>query len=296
MQRRTATGKEGPVLMRPAHLSHSARETLNRCAKSYFLRYFTPAPRRPALWSAGGSAVHEVTEAYDRDSVKLGGTPDWDEYTVHRSWQERFVFQLDEARRVDPNEWNWGRSPSEPIEVWNVNGPKFIQSYIDWRKRSPYTIWTTPDGVPAIELNVSGMLPGCPVEIKGYVDRIFHDPVFDRLIDVDLKSGKRPPKNGDQFGTYNALMQVKYGVETALGVPFLNRRGTLGKPYELAAYTPEAVGEVFAQAWAKIQTGEFTADTSDCFICDVASSCAAKGGPLASRYDPDHENYEHPPF
>lgn len=281
----------------PSHLSHSARETLLGCGKSYFLKYFTPAPRRPALWSAGGSAVHQVTEAYDRDQIDkpLGGF-EWTDKIVRQEWRRCFEEQLDKARQAEPNEWNWGRSPSEPIEVWNANGPVFVQNYIDWRKRSPYEIWTTPDGQPAIELDVSGFLPGCPVEIKGFVDRIFHDPVFDQLIDVDLKSGKKPPKNGQQFGTYNALVQVKYGVQTRLGVPFLNRKGSLGKPYELADYTPEAVGKVFGEAWKKIQAGEFKADTSDCFICDVASSCAAKNGPLAHRHDPDHPNYERPPF
>jgi RecB family exonuclease len=137
------------------------------------------------------------------------------------------------------------------------------------------------------------------VEIKGYVDRIFHDPIFDKLIDVDLKTGKRPPKNGDQFGTYNALMKVKYGVDTDLGVPFLNRKATLGKPYELAAYTPEAVGALFGEAWERIQAGEFPAtgiQAGECFICDVASSCAAKNGPLAARYDPDSPGYSWPPF
>jgi putative RecB family exonuclease len=272
----------------PAHLSHSARETLERCAKSWFLKYRTPAPRRPALWSVGGSAVHAVTEAWDRGTLAEGEVRECGEYN--------FNGFLGKARQAEPDEWKWGRSPSEPIDVWRSQGLTFVQSYIDWRKRSPYEIWTTPDGQPAIELDVSGMLPGCPVEIKGFVDRIFHDPVFDQLLDVDLKSGKRPPKNGQQFGTYGALMQVKYGVETKLGVPFLNRKGTLGKPYELAEYTPEAVGKVFGDAWDKIQAGEFKADTSDCYICDVASSCAAKNGPLASRYDPDHSDYERPPF
>lgn len=282
-------------LKAPAHISHSARETLNRCPKSYFLKYFTPAPRRPALWSAGGSAVHEVTEAFDR-------LPEGRYFTardIRDRWKSAFGAQLDKARQAEPNEWNWGRAPSEPIEIWNANGPAFIQAYIAWRERSPYTIWTTPDGLPAIELDVSGYLPGCEVEIKGFVDRIFVDPVFDKLIDVDLKTGKRPPKNGDQFGTYNALMKVKYGVDTDLGVPFLNRKATLGKPYPLAAYTPEAVGALFGEAWERIQAGDFPAtgiQTNDCFICDVASSCAAKNGPLAARYDPSHPDHETPPF
>lgn len=253
----------------------------------------TPAPRRPALWLAGGSAVHEVTEKYDR--MALNGVEQ--AFQVGFIWERFFGLQLDKLRRADPNEYNWRSSQTEPISVWNTIGPQFVQSYIDWRRRSPYTIWTTPDGSPAIELDVSGMLPGCPVEIKGYVDRIFHDPVFDQLIIVDLKTSKRPPKNADQFAAYAALVTAKYGVTAALGAPFMNRKATLGTPYQLADFTPEAVGPVFGEAWKQIEAGDFTASPGEaCFLCDMSASCAAKNGPLAARYDPDHPDYEWPPY
>jgi putative RecB family exonuclease len=281
----------------PKHISFSAREQLMRCAKSFFLSRMAHAPQRPALWLAGGSAVHEVTEEYDRAKVadpEIEPAPE----AVDLMWAMAFNAHLDKLRKAEPNEYNWRSSSSEPIERWNVIGPQFVQSYIDWRQRSPYEIWTTPDGVPAIELDISGYLPGCPVEIKAYLDRVFHDPVFDQLIIVDLKTSKRPPKNSDQFATYAALLAAKYpGVVPALGAPFMNRKATLGTPYPLLAFTPEAVGEIYGTAWEQIQSGEFPATPGEaCFLCDVSASCYAKNGPLASRYDPDHENYEWPPF
>lgn len=276
------------------HLSHSSRESLDRCAKAFFLKYLTPAPRRPALWSAGGSAVHEATEHYDK--MALNGVES--AFNVGSIWERYFALQLDTARQAEPNEYNWGRSPSEPIEVWNRNGPAFVQAYIDWRKRSPYEIWTTPDNLPAVELDVSGTLPGCPVPIKGYVDRIFHDPVLDRLIIVDLKTGKRPPKGPEQFAVYGALVKAKYGVQADLGTPFMNRRATLGRVYELAEYTPESVGAAFGAVWDQIQAGEFPATgfPGNCFVCDVGASCYANNGPLARLYDPAHPEREEPPF
>jgi len=276
------------------HLSHSSRESLERCAKAWFLKYMTEAPRRPALWSAGGSAVHEATEQYDR--MALMGQES--AFNVGFAWERLFSALLDKARKAEPNENVWARSPSEPNEVWNVNGPAFVRAYLDWRKRSPYEIWTTPDNLPAIELDVSGMLPGCPVEIKGYVDRIFRDPVLDKLIIVDLKTGKRPPKGPEQFAAYAALVKVKYGVQCDIGVPFMNRKGTLGKPYELAEYTPEAVGAAFGEVWDTIQAGEFPANgfPSACFVCDVGASCAANNGPLAAQFDPSHPANEVIPF
>lgn len=276
----------------PKHLSHSSRETLLRCARQYFLTRIAKAPQRPALWLAGGSAVHETTEHYDRMAVNVVDGA----FHAAGVWERYFDRQIEALCAKEPDMSQWRSSQSEPVEVWRQQGLEFVRAYIAWRKRSPWTIWTTPDGEPAIELDVSGFLPGCPVEIKGYVDRIFHDPVFDRLADVDLKTGKRPPKNADQFATYTALIKVKYGVDVPLGVPFMNRKGSLGKPFDLSEVTPEAIGAVYGEAYEQIQeytrTGRWPADTSDCYLCDVKAACAAQNGPLAHLYDPEAR----PPF
>lgn len=285
-----------PELRTMEHLSHSSRETLQRCAKSWFLKYMAQAPKRPALWLAGGSAVHETTEFYDLQQVAMGGKPKpWSETTVRRLFNQIFDTQLGKAREAEPNENVWAKSQAEPIAVWRTNGAQFVQAYIDWRIRSPWEIWAADDGQPAIELDVSGRLPGCPVEIKGYIDRIFWDPVFKKHHIVDLKTGKNPPKNADQFGAYRALTEVKHGITADSGVPFMNRKGGLGKPHDLTAYTPEFVGDVFGKAWDEIQeytrTGQWPATPGDCFICDVQSSCAAVGGPLAPQFDPASPGY-----
>ncbi|WP_413114789.1 PD-(D/E)XK nuclease family protein [Streptomyces sp. CY1] len=281
--------KSPPPERRVSHISHSSRETLLRCAKSYFLSRIAGAPKRPALWLAGGSAVHMATEEYDRLAV-MG---EEERFDVEARWQLYFQAELATARRSEPNENRWRRSSTEPVDVWNQLGPQFIRSYIDWRQRSPWQIWTTPDGQPAIELDVSGYLPGCPVEIKAYTDRLFWDPVFEHLEVVDLKTGKRPPKTADQFGTYAALIEAKYGVTVHSGIPFMNRKGTVGRPFDLEEYTPEAVGQLYGEAWKQIERGEFPADgyDSECFICDVSDACFVKNGPLAHIYDPDHPNH-----
>lgn len=215
-------------------------------------------------------------------------------------WSAYFDKQLTEMRQREPNENAWRQSKTEPIPAWNTIGPQFVQSYIDWRQRAPWQIWTTPDGQPAIELDVSGFLPGCPVEIKAYLDRVFHDPVFDQLWIVDLKSGKRTPKTGAQFETYAALLKAKYGVEVRHGTAFMNRQGTPSKPFDLSKATPETVGEVYGKAWEQIQKGDFPANGFDreCFICDVSAACYAKNGPLAAQYDPAHPEHpsNKPPF
>lgn len=280
----------------PEHISHSARETLERCARSYFLSRVAKAPKRPALWLAGGSAVHETTEFYDLWTLAGPGPRGHEQgFSISEVWDTAFNAQIAKAREKEPNENKWARSQAEPIEVWRKQGLQFVQSYIDWRERSPWEIWTTPEGEPAIELDVSGYLPGCEVEIKAYLDRIFWDPVFKKHHILDLKSGKKPPKNADQFGTYAALTKVKYGVDIDSGVPFMNRKGGLGKPFDLTEHTPEFVGLVFGEAWEQVQeyarTGVWPANTGDCYICDVSASCHAVGGPLSVQFDPAHPGY-----
>lgn len=285
-------------LQPPDHISHSSRDTLLRCAKSFFLSRMTPAPKQPALWLATGSAAHIATETWDNMQHAIGADPDWDEKQLRSIWNVAFGDQLEELRAKDPNEFHWRSSRAEPIGWWNKMGPQMVQAYIDWRKRAPYEIWTTPAGEPAIELDVSGHLPGCEIEIKAFVDVVFHDPVFDQLIVVDKKTSKRPPSSADQMATYGALMAVKWPEAVpALGAAYMFRKGTLAAPWPLLAYTPEAMGELYQQAWEQIQRGDFTANPGDaCRICDVSSSCAAKNGPLAHIYDPASPGYEHPPF
>ena len=260
----------------------------------YFLTRLTDAPQQPALWLAGGSAVHETTEFYDLQQVS--GIDQ--EFGTEEMWETCFNYQLMKAEEREEDTRKWRSSKTEPVETWRSMGLQFVQAYIDWRERSPWEIWTTPDGEPAIELDVSGRLPGCDVEIKAFIDRIFWDPVFEKHHIVDLKTSKKPPKNADQFGTYRALTEAKYGIEITSGVPFMNRKASLGAPFDLTEYTPAFVGEVFAKAWTEIQgyvaSGTFPADTSDCFLCDVKSSCHAQGGPLAHLYDPASPGYAIP--
>lgn len=290
----------------PKHLSHSARDTLTRCPRSYFLRYFTEAPRRPAVWSVGGSAVHEATEHWDLAYVATGEDPGWTRDTVWEAWTDAFDKFYNEAVETEPNETKWGQGGAENSGAWREMGVDFVQHYIDWRLRSPWEIAVMPDDEPAIELDVSGMLPGCPVEIKGYIDRVMWDPVFEQHVIPDIKSGKKPPATGEQFETYKALLEVKYGIKARIGVHFLNRRATTGRAFDLSEITPEGVGAEFGEAWTRMREHRtkrsWPATKDGCWICDQQASCYEIGGPLAAQFDtahPQHPEYtglEEPPF
>lgn len=270
------------------HLSYSSRDTLDRCAKMYFLTRMTDAPQRPALWLASGSAIHKVTELWDLGQIRGD---------VGKAWTHHFNEQLDRLRQAEPDVTKWRQSKSEPVEVWREMGLQHVRDYIAWRQRTPWNIWTTPDGSPAIELDISGMLPGCGVEIKGYVDRVFHDPALNTLTVFDIKSGTRQPDSDAQFGTYSGLFEAKYGLRANTGAAFMTRKGTLGKVFDLSKHTMDYVGLIYGRAEAQIKAGAFNPKVgSHCWnICDVADACYAYDGEVAERWDPDHPGYA-PPF
>lgn len=50
----------------PAHLSHSQVGTYLQCPQRYKLSRLDNVTERPAWYFAGGSAVHTVTERFDK--------------------------------------------------------------------------------------------------------------------------------------------------------------------------------------------------------------------------------------
>lgn len=286
------TGPAGPKGREITHISYSGRTTYETCSKQYDLNYVMGAPRKGAVWFVGGSAVHAATEAWDRAQVR-GESIDLPEV-----WRTVFNEELDRARETDPDVHNWRKAGTkaanpqgEDLPHWfAVLGPQLIQSYIAWRKRSAWEIWVTPDGEPAIELDIGGTLPGMNgVKFKGFIDRVFWDGVLQQFHVVDLKTGSRKPENGLQMGTYGAALTHRYNITVPYGSAFMNRRGILAEAWDLSLYTPEYVGRHFGMIYQAIQAGLFVPKIGrHCGMCDVSAACYANLGPLAAGYDRDH--------
>lgn len=274
------------------HLSHSSKSTWQMCGKAFELSRVQKVPGLPAWWNIGGSAVHSVTEKYDR--MKLMGQ----ERAFHLGsvWEAYFRKEIAEAEAVEPNRSLWRqtrrKNPPEGEAGWNQLGPQLAQAWIDWRRRVDWEIWTTPDGQPAIELDISGKLPGCEMEVKAYLDRIFYDPALNHLWVLDLKNGS---KDADiaQLGTYRALVEVKYGAVASSGVTFNARKGGLSGPQSLSTWTPQYAGLQFGRMATAVKGGVFipNIDSHCTFFCDVSHACYAVGGAQAERWDPDHPNH-----
>jgi hypothetical protein len=106
------------------------------------------------------------------------------------------------ATKVNPNK--------EDINFWQTSGPLWVEQYIAWRKANTnWNIWITPDGRPAIELELVPTIGGVPV--KMVIDRIFE--VDGRLVILDLKTAKNTPISTLQLGFYKVGLEVAFGQE-----------------------------------------------------------------------------------
>lgn len=283
------------------HTSFSTFTSWFECPKAVELRKIRKAPATPAWWFAGGSAVHAATEEYDHWT--LLDPVNRPKFTVKASFEEAFFSEVKEIEGKEPDRTKWRhagpKTAPETYDRWMALGPVLVGNYITWRRSTDYVIWTGPDPATGGELDVVGIetdlsctLPGCEMELKAYVDRIFWSPSLEQYHIVDLKTGSRGPRTGFQFGTYAACWEQLYGLKAATGAAFMNREGSLGKPFSLEKYTPHYVGRLFSNLERAIRNDVFPAHPgSSCRMCDVQDSCFATDGPLAERYDPDHPGY-----
>lgn len=274
----------------PVHLSYSGMNTMQDCPKRYELSYIAQAPRKGAVWFLGGKAVHRATEEWDL--ARIEGR----QINLPAVWKDVFMEELASSKEGDPDFTNWRKAGTrkdnpvgEDIAHWFSDlGPQLVKAYVNWRNRSSWDIWRTPDGKPAIELDVGGTWPNAAMPFKGFIDRVFQSPQTGQLLLVDLKTGTRKPETALQLGVYSAAVETRWGVPIHLGAAFMNRRGDLSEAWNLDLYTPEYVGRMFDQTDRAIKAGYFVAVPGrHCGMCDVSAACHANGGPLAQGYDPD---------
>jgi RecB family exonuclease len=163
---------------------------------------------------------------------------------------------------------------------WLDHGPAMVQKWIDWREANKWSIWETPEGKPAVELELNVRLPsGKPV--KMFIDRVMVTPVG-QLTVVDLKSG-RIPETAEQLGLYAFGLSQKYGemFRPDWGY-FWNPDKGHGSPLDLSLYTGAYLDEIAAGAVAGINAGSFLAKpANNCKNwCGVAQFCPAVGGTM----------------
>lgn len=159
----------------------------------------------------------------------------------------------------------------EDVTFWKEAGPKWVESYIKWRQvNADWKIWTTPGGVPAIELALMPEFAGVPV--KMVIDRVFE--VNGQLVVVDLKTSRTTPSSTLQLGFYKVGLEKVLGVEVKYGTFWMARQSGTSSMVDLSGYTHDKL-EYLAQNFEKArQSGIFIPNTNNCqYKCGVTEHC-----------------------
>jgi hypothetical protein len=159
----------------------------------------------------------------------------------------------------------------EDINFWQTSGPMWVEQYIAWRKANPnWKIWTTPDGRPAIELELIPVVSDVP--IKMVIDRVFE--VNGQLVIVDLKTSQNTPSSTLQLGFYKLGLEQAFGIEIKWGNYYMSRGSNTVDMVDLSEYTFDKMEYLIKQFDKSRKAGIFLPNTNSCqYMCGLTAHC-----------------------
>ena len=107
---------------------------------------------------------------------------------------------------------------------WREHGPGMVQNWMDWRSKSQWQVWTTPDLEPAIELGIE-VETEAGIAVKMFIDRVFISKPTNQLVILDLKTGSRTPESDLQLAFYRYGIFKRYGIDVRFGCYWMARDG-----------------------------------------------------------------------
>jgi hypothetical protein len=192
------------------------------------------------------------------------------------AWEEGIL--EDYEKQPDLSVWMTGgrRKPETDIEARYEEGKAQVLAYIDYITQSGETVWTTPDGRKAVELEIEFELSG--VRVIVFIDQVMVSPNGARFV-RDLKTGSSY-NSPIQLAVYDLALEAQYGERTGWGDFWLAKKAKPDKPIDLSVYTKERVGAWFASMDDAQQRGIYLPNLSDkCRnLCGVSQWCTAVGG------------------
>jgi putative RecB family exonuclease len=260
------------------HASWSSLSNYQQCSWRYYLEKVVQIPETPALYFAGGSAVHTATEEFDRGSDLPPRSLFLD------AFEKEIADRIDETG-IPLDQWRVGgratkaNPDKENYEWWRREGPVMVQAWVDWRARCGWELWWPSADVPGIELALHVTMGGVPV--KMFIDRVFVTP-GGQLKVLDIKSGSSEPDSYNQLGLYACGLELTFGVRPQLGGYWMARKGEVGQVFDLEHLTPELMGGWISDWDRARKAGIFIPHpTRLCRTCGVKDYCAAVGGTKA---------------
>lgn len=263
-------------------LSFSQVQTLSQCGMKYLIEKGYNERGEPNWASVGGTAVHSMTEAWDR----AGAPPDVDLYgqwaiefeaaiqnEEERSGQDRTTFRHT-GRKSAKWPLKWGK------DWWDENGPIFVHNWIAWRESSPWVI-AERYGELAVEVQWQMVIGDAPV--VGAIDRVMQAPNGDLII-VDLKTGAMTPPGYLQLGVYNVGLRHAWEISDDVhiyGSYWMARTNELTGPVDVTYMDKPFLDQHFWRADQIRKQGLFLPNVDKhCGWCGVKKFCPAFGGQL----------------
>lgn len=193
--------------------------------------------------------------------------------TANDFWAEAWS---EEAKGIDLTDARVGGRATkeypnkEDAIFWNAVGPKWVESYITWRKNNTdWKIWRTKDGVPAIELAIRPEFAGVPV--KMVIDRVFE--YHGDLIVVDLKTSQQTPASSLQLGFYKVGLEKVLGAEIKYGAYWMARQSGTTELIDLTGYTADKLDYLAGNFDKARKSAIFLPNTNNCNRCGLTEHC-----------------------
>jgi putative RecB family exonuclease len=167
------------------------------------------------------------------------------------------------ATKANPNK--------EDETFWQNTGPKWVENYVSWRKNNPnWKIWITPQGVPAVELELMPVING--VTIKMIIDRVFE--VDGELVIVDLKTSQQLPASSLQLGFYKLGLEDTFGIPFNKGNYYMSRDSGTASMIDLSMYTRDKMEYIVDNFDKARKSAIFLPNTNNCqYRCGLTQYC-----------------------
>lgn len=251
--------------------SWSQLDQWEKCGHAYYLDRVERAWNRPASWLEMGTAVHEACELWER-SGRIATVE-----TAEAWFREAYTRDLNESLAETPNPTFWESSGPYKGEADMVRryraGLDHVRNYIAYYEDPKHwqeTIWVTPKGEPAIELNFVEDFGS--VKVRGKIDAIIQHPKKG-LIVRDTKTGASPG-SPSQLKVYAEAVEKLTGEDVLNGDFFMTKRGSPTRTTDLTLVDRDEMMNRFEVMDQGVKRAEFAPNPGpNCARCSVRDSC-----------------------
>ena len=159
----------------------------------------------------------------------------------------------------------------EDEKWWLEEGRSMLDSWVQFRTgQLGWSVWTTPDGKPAIEISMTPQMGDVPVQMG--IDRVMVTPDGELVI-VDLKTGKYTPSSDLQLALYAVGMEKTFGIRPKYGTYWMARSGTTSPLIDLDFYTKNMIEKIVGDFDRARKDALFIPNYNHCKMCGFKTEC-----------------------